>query len=224
MYATLHTFPPLQAMNSPRSWILAAIVLLHLGFFALLSSGMGGPIIRAIQTTTVLISPPKPLDQETPQPPPPKPQPINRVDDVFVPEPPELPPMPMEQQESSALRADLASEPSLGAAAGERMADPIEFAPQVDPRLGLSEPYYPASEIRAGHTGTVLLSIYVLENGRVGDVRVLQSSGHPKLDESALREARKWRLRPGVRDGVPVAMWKEIPITFQLQGPGSRRF
>jgi protein TonB len=103
-------------------------------------------------------------------------------------------------------------------------AEPIITAPEIDPRIGLSEPPYPASEIRAGHAGTVLISIHVLENGRVGEVRLDQSSGYPKLDDSALREARRWRLKPAMRDGVPVAMWKQIPVTFQLQGTESRRF
>ena len=102
--------------------------------------------------------------------------------------------------------------------------EPVIVLPQIDSRVGLSEPLYPSADIRAGHTGTVHLSVYVLENGRVGDVRLDQSSGYARLDESALREARRWRLKPGMRDGVPVAMWKKIPITFQLQGSGTTRF
>jgi protein TonB len=62
----------------------------------------------------------------------------------------------------------------------------------------------------------VLLAVLVLPNGRVGDVRVDRSSGFPKLDESAKREARLWRLTPGTRDGHPVQMWKQIPISFRL--------
>ena len=54
----------------------------------------------------------------------------------------------------------------------------------------LTEPEYPVSEIRLGHEGTVWLSIEILPNGRVGHVRVDQSSGYVKLDESAVREAR----------------------------------
>jgi periplasmic protein TonB len=101
---------------------------------------------------------------------------------------------------------------------------PVISEPEFDPRIGFSEPAYPAAEIRAGHTGTVLISIYVLENGRVGEVRLDQSSGYKRLDESALREARRWRLTPAMRDGVPVAMWKQLPVTFRLQGSGSARF
>ena len=76
---------------------------------------------------------------------------------------------------------------------------------------------YPSASIRANQTGTVILSVLVLENGRIGDVRIEQSSGHARLDESAVREARRWKLKPGTRDGVPVSMWKQIPITFRLK-------
>jgi protein TonB len=94
---------------------------------------------------------------------------------------------------------------------------PVVVEPRIDARRGLSEPMYPPSEIREQHEGTVLLSVLVLPNGRVGDVRIDRSSGYPKLDESARREARQWRLTPGTRDGQPVQMWKQIPISFQLK-------
>ncbi len=61
------------------------------------------------------------------------------------------------------------------------------------------------------------LSVEVLPSGRVGQVRVEQSSGYVKLDESAVREARKWRMKPGMQDGVATAMWKRVPITFRLK-------
>jgi protein TonB len=89
--------------------------------------------------------------------------------------------------------------------------------PAIDSRTPLSEPEYPAQEIRQNHEGTVMLSIYVLENGRVGDVRIEQSSGFPRLDAAATREAKRWRLKPGSQDGRPLAMWKTVPITFQLK-------
>jgi protein TonB len=67
------------------------------------------------------------------------------------------------------------------------------------------------------HEGTVWLSIQIMPNGRVGTVRIDQSSGYVKLDESALREARKWRMKAGTQDGVATAMWKRVPIKFRLK-------
>jgi protein TonB len=103
--------------------------------------------------------------------------------------------------------------PSAGG--DESRLQPIIIAPAI-PSAGLSEPIYPASEIRAGHTGTALLLLEILPNGRVGEVRLEQSSGFSKLDQSAMREARKWRFVPGTRDGVPFKLWKQVPIKFEL--------
>src|SRR5262245_66049362 len=90
-------------------------------------------------------------------------------------------------------------------------------APKSDPRRPLTQPEYPPSSRRAGETGTVILEVYVLENGRAGDVRVKQSSGFPKLDEAAVREVkRSWRLQPGTENGKPVPMWGQFAVTFKL--------
>jgi protein TonB len=222
MSATINSFPAFHSMNSPRGWILAAIVLIHFGFFVLLSSSMGVNLLYEPRPPAVLVTP-APIEKIKP----PEPQPTAPVEmrqqAVYVP-PPQLPPMSTEAQPDTAPAqvTHTPAPPVSYQTAGS--AEPVITAPQIDPRRGLSEPTYPAEAIRAGHTGTVVLSIYVLEDGRIGDVRLDASSGYPKLDESAMREARRWRLKPGMRDGVPVAMWKQIPITFQLQGSGSRRF
>ena len=48
----------------------------------------------------------------------------------------------------------------------------------------------------------MMIAIEVLENGRVGQVRVESSSGYERLDDAAVRQAKRWRLKPGMRDGV----------------------
>src|SRR4030095_16524016 len=78
---------------------------------------------------------------------------------------------------------------------------PAIVPPQVDSRRGLQEPVYPPQEIRLDHTGTVLLAVEVLANGRVGGIRVVQSSGYPRLDEAAVKAARDWPLVPGTPHG-----------------------
>ena len=57
--------------------------------------------------------------------------------------------------------------------------------------------------IREGNQGTIDIEVYVLPNGRVGDARVVKSTGFEELDLAALAEAkRNWRLLPATRDGV----------------------
>jgi protein TonB len=222
MSVMINSFPAFQSMNSPRGWILAAIVLLHFGFFILLSSGMTFDQMLPQRKTTVVVTP-KPVELTPPE----RPETVHPIEPKqqmpFVPAP-ELPPNAMEAVPQTAP-TQVTHTPALPPTRDTALAvEPVITAPQIDPRRGLSEPMYPAESIRAGHTGTVVLSIYVLKDGRIGDIRLDASSGYSKLDEAAIREARRWRLKPGMRDGVPVAMWKQIPITFQLQGNGSRRF
>ena len=68
-----------------------------------------------------------------------------------------------------------------------------------------------------GHEGTVWLTIEILPNGRVGAVRIDQTSGFARLDDAAVREARKWRMKPGTQDGIAIAMYKRVPVTFRLK-------
>lgn len=215
MSVTINTFPPLHALNSSRSWVLAIIVLLHLAFFWAFSSGLGQQLITAFEKRSEFI----PLQEVKPTPPPPAPprKPVDIVrNTIFVPTPPE--PMPIDPSEQSTAPVIIDNQPQPSSATvGPAPVEAVVVRPEIDPRRGLSEPMYPAKEIRQEHTGTVILSVYVLGNGRVGEIRIEQSTGYPALDEAAVREARTWRLKPGTRDGVPVAMWKQIPITFRLK-------
>jgi periplasmic protein TonB len=87
-----------------------------------------------------------------------------------------------------------------------------------DSRHPLSQPAYPLTDVRQGNEGAVELEVYVLPSGRVGDVRVLKSTGSPTLDQSAMEEARrKWRLLPATRDGEPYAQWHRLRVVFNLK-------
>jgi periplasmic protein TonB len=207
---SLNTFPAINTFHSPRSWFLALIVILHVGFFFALNSGL---------SFSTLVTPPNVFKVsliDDPTPPQRTARPIVEPNTTWsrpvITRPPDAP--PMDDVEPDVIRS---REPTP--------LPPIEFTPEpvrqvmVEPAIpesGLSEPIYPASEIRAEHAGTVLLSLEILPNGRVGAIRLLQSSGYAKLDQSALREARKWRFVPGSRDGVPVVRWKQVPVKFEL--------
>lgn len=78
-------------------------------------------------------------------------------------------------------------------------------------------PPYPLVARRLGMEGVVLLEVIVAPDGRATDVRVLRSSGHVPLDESATRTVRAaWRFIPGVHDGRPVESRVTVPIRFRL--------
>lgn len=215
MSVTIHTFPPLHSLNSSRSWALAVIVLLHLVFFWAFSSGLGQRIVTAFERESQVV--PLPNSEPTPPTPTPPREPVEfQQNRIVVPEPPA--PLPTDPSEPSNAPQIISNQPQSAPGTAEPAPPaPVVVLPEIDARRGLSEPMYPAKEIRLEHTGTVILSVYVLGTGRVGEVRVEKSTGYPALDEAAAREARSWRLKPGTRDGVPVAMWKQIPITFRLK-------
>jgi periplasmic protein TonB len=209
---TVNAFPPLHALNSPRSWFLALIVLLHAGFFWALTHGV---------TISDLTLPQPPMITKilpaVPKTPPQRPQIDLRpdIDRVFVPpiETPNLPPVDV----PNAPRNPTADPVPPEIVKDVPGSGPVLVDPQSDPRFPLTEPEYPVPEIRLQHEGTVWLSVQILANGRVGAVRIDQSSGYARLDDSAVREARRWRMKPGTQDGVATPMWKRVPVTFRLK-------
>jgi protein TonB len=78
-------------------------------------------------------------------------------------------------------------------------------------------PSYPASARQLGVEGTALLSVFVDAAGRVGEVIVKQSAGHPDLDRAAAEAVRRWRFEPARRGAEAVAMWVELPVEFRLR-------
>jgi len=191
-------------------------VLLHAGFFWALTHGVTIDSIKLPPPVIAKFLPDKKPEVVPPQPPRP-PDDLDLRRSVVDP----LPPPPdfeyREQQSDHAPTAGprLEKPPTTtkeGPGEGPRIIEP-----ELDARYPFSEPEYPVSEIRQGHEGTVLLALQILPNGRVGDVRIERSSGYVKLDASAAREARKWRMKPGTSDGKTAAMWKQVPIKFLLK-------
>jgi len=78
-------------------------------------------------------------------------------------------------------------------------------------------PSYPAAARRAGIEGTTVLGVFVETDGRVAEVVVKQSAGHPDLDRAAADAVRRWRFEPARRGSEAVAMWVELPVQFQLR-------
>jgi protein TonB len=213
MNATINAFPPLHAFNSSRSWFMAAIVLLHAGFFWALSNGLSHQIVDVFKTSLVVMTPTaKPTD-------PPKPtdipdaKPIDRWE-IVVPEPVTKFDVPGDTAVTAKPMPDtpvVTVTEETGAGSG-----PIVVEPTLDMRR-FSEPLYPAAARRDNQQGTVMLSVHIAPNGRVLEVQLARSSGYALLDDSALREARRWRFVAGTEDGRAVAMWTKIPVTFRLQ-------
>lgn len=91
-------------------------------------------------------------------------------------------------------------------------------SPLAVPRYGQNrEPYYPAAAREQGWQGTALLKVLVLKNGTVGSLEIKRSSGYSILDRSALKAVKDWKFVPAQKDGQPIEMGVEIPVTFRLE-------
>ncbi|HMW49272.1 MAG TPA: energy transducer TonB, partial [Cellvibrionaceae bacterium] len=100
-------------------------------------------------------------------------------------------------------------------------AAPVAKAPPTPakpPKKGLSPPAYPSESKKLGEEGPVGLALYLNEEGKVQEARVETSSGFPRLDEAAVKQATKaWKFEPCTEDGKPVACWYKIKFRFQLK-------
>ncbi len=94
-------------------------------------------------------------------------------------------------------------------------SSPVDAAGTREPRIvSAPAPDYPASALRAGVSGEVVLRIEVGADGRPQDVRVLSGSRNRALDRAAVRAIRQWRFEPALRDGVAVPGTVQQTIRF----------
>ncbi|HEX7867093.1 MAG TPA: energy transducer TonB [Variovorax sp.] len=75
---------------------------------------------------------------------------------------------------------------------------------------------YPAQARREGLQGQVIVGVLVRKNGDIGEVRVVQGSGHALLDEAAVRGVRTASFQPARVEGQNVDAWFKVPINFRL--------
>jgi protein TonB len=79
------------------------------------------------------------------------------------------------------------------------------------------KPKYTSDAMRAKIQGDVHLEIVVSETGTVTDARVIKSLDKAYgLDQAAIEAAKKWKFKPGLRNGVPVATKVELILSFRL--------
>jgi periplasmic protein TonB len=77
------------------------------------------------------------------------------------------------------------------------------------------EPEYSEEARKAKYQGTVLLYVEVEPSGRAVNMRVLHSLGLG-LDEKAMEAVKKWKFRPGSKDGKPVTVVATVEVNFRL--------
>jgi periplasmic protein TonB len=77
------------------------------------------------------------------------------------------------------------------------------------------EPEYSEEARKAKFQGTVILYVEVDPTGRAINPKVIRSLGLG-LDEKAIEAVRKWKFKPGYKDGKPVTVAATIEVNFRL--------
>ncbi len=105
--------------------------------------------------------------------------------------------------------------PGDGIGDGVRSVGPGVTTPVVIQQV---KPQYTADAMRAKVQGSVWLECVVMPDGTVGDVRVTRSLDSMfGLDQEAIAAAKRWRFKPGMANGKPVAVAVTIELTFTLR-------
>ena len=103
------------------------------------------------------------------------------------------------------------SKDALGAG-GIFGADELDERPRP---LRASPPRYPNAMKRAKKEGRVMLFLVIDETGKVVSAEVRKSTD-PGFNAEALKAARKWKFKPGTKNGQPVRARILQPISFKL--------
>lgn len=210
-----HSYPSssITATNpTRRSAGLIFVVALHLAAIAAIKSGL--------VVSMHMVSIPPVHVMPTFNKPEPQPIPIDPVIPKFtsnikittqMPTVPIIDTSPADENKPEATQIRGSTEP-------QQYAETNIITARVDPSRPLAQPMYPAASRRANEEGRVELMLYILADGRVGDARIAQSSGHLRLDDAARHEAmRSWRFIPQQTDGVATPSWQRFAITFRLE-------
>ena len=78
--------------------------------------------------------------------------------------------------------------------------------------------YYPEVSRRNNEEGRPVVKICVNAAGKIESVEIASPSGHPLLDEAALKVAKAFRFKPATSEGKPVTSCPTLPVKFVLHG------
>lgn len=209
----------------------AGVVLLHvLGlFWAAQQLSITEPEITPPTVVGVLVAPetqpapppPKPI------PPPPKPEskpvakpepkPVARPTPKPAPNPEPVSEIAAEPVEQEAPAQVAPSTPTSQQAAPAAMTPAPITPPRTDAaHLNNPAPQYPALSRRLGEQGRVMLDVYILTDGSVGEIKLNRSSGFPRLDNAALQAVKTWKYVPAKRGDTAIPFWYVQPVSFVL--------
>ncbi|HCS65030.1 MAG TPA: energy transducer TonB [Cellvibrio sp.] len=172
-------------------------------------------LMPTIQGVLVMAEPKQALP---PPPEPPPPPPEKKPEPKPVPKPPPKAP-PSE-------RAVKAPEPEPAPPPAEKPAESTPAVPAPAPilppraeadQLSNPAPIYPSLSRRLREEGIVVLEILIKADGSVGEIKIKNSSGFKRLDETAVKAVKQWRYHPATQGDKKIDFWYEQPVEFNLR-------
>ncbi len=95
---------------------------------------------------------------------------------------------------------------------------PIAFSPARALLATHTTPDYPPVSRRLGEQGTLRLKLAITPQGAISGATVVNSIGHPRLDEAAVDWVKShWRYQPAMRGTTAVPSTADAVVTFKLQ-------
>ena len=110
-------------------------------------------------------------------------------------------------------------EPSRDGKGPVRMPPPSPgfiWASELEPVVQ-TPPQYPHHALRRRIEGYVVLEFTVTQTGTVADPMVVESRPEGVFERAALRAIRRWRFKPRLKDGRPVAVRVRQKLEFRFR-------
>jgi periplasmic protein TonB len=158
---------------------------------------------------------PKPVAVEAPPP-----MPTEMVQPEMMPEEISVEPMPEPAPVAASEGVEGGVEggvPGGAPAALPLPAGPLRVGGDVSAPVAISQvpPEYPMMARNARVEGDVKLEAVIRRDGTVGDIKVLQGL-RMGCTEAAIEALKRWRFKPGARNGVPVDVYYTLTVGFKL--------
>jgi len=230
---------PFAPEQRQKATITLAVLAAHAGLLAWLQASPGPvqPPELAVVTMELLASKapllssqPAPPERRQPEKtsakpvpkPAPQPAPKQMAATVAQTEPSPLPATASGMAAAATAGSSAAAAPAPAAAtsgSGPNAPAParVELPSASADYLNNPKPAYPLLSRRLREEGKVVLRVLIDTDGSAAKAEIRSSSGHERLDQAALQTVLRWRYVPARRNGLPEAMWFDIPVNFVLE-------
>jgi protein TonB len=220
------TYRPPPSVGGLRFWPVlgglgfAVALFLALPLTTLMSGNQKKEQVELTKVATTDTPPAEEL--KTPEPPPPQ----EKAEEPLAPDiaPAAAQPISLEQLTAdvavggggflAGLLAPVSSTESVKEVVKE-MVFSMEDLDQKPVAVAQISPVHPRELLKARVEGQVTLLFVVDEQGKVADPRV-ENSSRPEFEKPALEAVRKWKFKPGTKEGAPVKTYIRQPIRFSI--------